>query len=145
MQQFHSALPVKVPVKLTDWILLTIPEKSEGLERLSDYGQNGDDAAAPLVQKKRMVQDFLPVNPTFRGSFNSVSSVAAERRFSLWDKIKTAMRSCMSEAKTTGTKSFICLCVLTWKEDCAVVFLCLCSSYLSVPLEMHNLSAYSVY
>lgn len=103
----------------------------EALERVCDHYGSQRDAAAPLVQKERMLRDFLPVkrvlagsgNPSFRESCRllitslgdmfpdfktlaevalviPVSSVAAERGFSLQNKIKTATRSRLSEAKT---------------------------------------------
>ena len=103
----------------------------EALERVCDHYGSQRDAAAPLVQKERMLRDFLPVkrvlagsgNPSFRESCRllitslgemfpdyktlaevalviPVSSVAAERGFSLQNNIKTAMRSRLSEAKT---------------------------------------------
>ncbi|XP_076591239.1 uncharacterized protein C17orf113-like [Chaetodon auriga] len=102
----------------------------EALERVCDHYGSQTGAAEPLVQKERMLRDFLPLKrvlagsgkPSFRESCRllitslgemfpdfktlaevalviPVSSVAAERGFSLQNNIKTAMRSRLSEAK----------------------------------------------
>eukprot|EP00064_Thunnus_orientalis_P007345 superscaffoldBa00000808_g7365 len=109
--------------------------KSYGLDALEcvcyrNESQRG--AAAPLVQKERTMRDFPPGeasacrisagNPTFRVLPTSdhflrgnvevalvipVSSVAAERGFSLQNKIKTAMRSRLPEAKTRNLMTIV--------------------------------------
>ena len=101
------------------------------MERVCDHYGSQAGAADPLVQKERMLRDFLPLKrvlaagsgkPSFRESCRllitslgemfpdfktlaevalviPVSSVAAERGFSLQNDIKTAMRSRLSEEK----------------------------------------------
>ncbi|KAK0148970.1 Transmembrane protein C17orf113 [Merluccius polli] len=102
----------------------------EALESVCDHYGSQTGAADPLVQKERMLRDFLPLkrvlagseNPSFRESCQllitslgemfpdfktlaevalviPVSSVAAERGFSLQNNFKTAMRSRLSEEK----------------------------------------------
>ncbi|KAL2086047.1 hypothetical protein ACEWY4_017106 [Coilia grayii] len=102
----------------------------DALEHVCEYYGSPRGSAAPLVEKDRLIQDFLPMkrvlagsgNPSFRGACRllitslgemfpdfrtlaevalviPVSSVAAERGFSLQNNIKTAMRSRLSEAK----------------------------------------------
>uniref|UniRef100_A0A667XDF6 HAT C-terminal dimerisation domain-containing protein n=1 Tax=Myripristis murdjan TaxID=586833 RepID=A0A667XDF6_9TELE len=102
----------------------------EALERVCDHYGSQTGAADPLVQKERMLRDFLPLkrvlagsgNPSFKESCRllitslgemfpdfktlaeealviPVSTVAAERGFSLQNNIKTATRSRLSETK----------------------------------------------
>uniref|UniRef100_A0A672Z5U1 HAT C-terminal dimerisation domain-containing protein n=1 Tax=Sphaeramia orbicularis TaxID=375764 RepID=A0A672Z5U1_9TELE len=108
----------------------------EVLEQVCEHYSAQTGAVEPLVQKERMVQNFLSVkrvpagsgNPTFRESCRlldtslgdmfpdfktlaevvlviPVSSVAAERGFSLQNQIKTAMRCHLSEAKVQNLKT----------------------------------------
>lgn len=100
------------------------------VDRLADFFGT-PNAAAPLVEKERMIHDFRSVKRVLAGSgyppfkescrllintyaemfpdFKTlaevalvipVSSVAAERGFSLQNKIKTALRSRLTESKT---------------------------------------------
>lgn len=110
----------------------------EALEHVCDHYGVQKCASAPLVQKERVRQDFLAMkrvlagsgNPTFRESCKllitslgemfpdyktiiPVSSVAAERGFSLQNKIKTVTRSRLSEAKMQNfNDNCLCICLL---------------------------------
>ena len=123
---------------LIDHFFETVTEKSEGHPSFWQIGQEALDhygsqtgAAVLLVQKDRMLRDFLLLKRVLAGSGNPsfiescqlliislgemfpdfktlaevalvipVSSVAAERGFSLQNNIKTAMRSRLSEIKS---------------------------------------------
>uniref|UniRef100_A0A4W6FPJ6 HAT C-terminal dimerisation domain-containing protein n=1 Tax=Lates calcarifer TaxID=8187 RepID=A0A4W6FPJ6_LATCA len=132
--QTCSSLRTEYVAEVTKSIKKRFP--SEHLSIISDTVLNasrypgGTGAADPLVQKERMLRDFLPLkrvlagsgNPSFRESYRllitslgemfpdfktlaevalviPVSSVAAERGFSLQNNIKTAMRSRLCEEK----------------------------------------------